>query len=182
MKNNINFDFLSVNFIFKINWISNPSKPGVFDFFVTIARSVAFAWIVFFIVYSVKYKNSGAREFDGAELTAFVFVYAFFEEQSRWIFSSMADSTRRACLLFFFLIVATETSSFWILSPGENFFEYMKVRTGSVIVHGVNAWICYASTTGNVARKILLFSCAVIFHCFMNVYGNRVLAESLLGG
>jgi len=180
LKSNMSFDFLSANFLFNLNWISNPSRPGVFDFFFTIARSVVFAWIVFLFLYLVEYRSSGVREFSRMELAGFVVVYALFEEQSRWIFSSVADNPGRACTIFFIFIVVAETTSFWMLSPRVDFVDYIMVRSGSVIVHGINAWICYMSMKCNFKRKIILFSVAVAFHVYMNYHGARALAELLL--
>jgi hypothetical protein len=177
----INLDFLSMDFIFRINWISNPSKPGVFDFFVVTIRSVAFAWITFFIIYSIWYKGSGIREFDLIEFTWFIFVYAFFEEQSRWIFSSAAENSVRSCLIFFFLMVTLETLLFWVISQEVGFFDYIKARVGSIITHAVNTWLCYVSNRYNFVKKFFLFSIAVSFHCLMNIYGIHFIVETLLG-
>lgn len=178
---NICLDFLSIDFIFRMNWISNPAKPGVFDFFLVTFRSVILAWLTFFIIYLIWYKGSGVHEFDRTEFTWFIFIYAFFEEQSRWVFSSAADNKARSCLLFFLSIVVLETLLFWITSKEIAFFDYIKIRTGSIIVHAVNTWLCYTSNKHEPVKRFFLFFVAISIHCLMNIYGIHFLTEILIG-
>ena len=177
---NRSLDVLAVDFVGYINWIPFSRNPGLISFAYVLARACLATLLLFLVLYFAFYDDSTAYRFSAPEVILYTSVFAVFEEQARWIYADGADSKARSSALFAGLIVAFETSAFFIGSGGP-FLDYAPTRVGAVLVHVVNAILCRYSLTRGRSLKYLVFALAVGFHVAMNMAGSGMLYEAWFG-
>jgi len=166
-----NFDILSVNFRGNINWIPSSENPGVITFLYALTRATLLSYFVIVLLYFAVYKEVSSYSFSKIEVAQFILIFAFFEEQGRWIYSSNASSKVVSGVKFAICIIFFESFFFFISSKIE-VVDFLLVRLGSMCVHGFNAFLCIKSTGRELPFKYLCFSFAVAFHVIMNFDGS----------
>lgn len=173
-----NFDFLSNEFLADINAIPDAQKPGFTAFAACIARAMLFSVLTILALYLIGFAVNDTAHFSNSQIAIFGLVFVFFEEQSRWIFASTADNAARASLVFLFLIVIVENVAFSIGNSSKP-IDFAFFRAGSILVHAVNAWLCFISTDMSFRKKIATFAAALTLHFLMNIGGSEVLGKFL---
>ena len=173
-----NFDLLSADCRYSINWIPSATNPGVLSFLMAIARAYALSVLCIAALYPI-YKGQATYSFGAAEVSLFTFIFVIFEEQARWVYASRAATPAAANAKFAILIIVIESIGFGLGSKGQ-LSDFAAVRAGSMIVHVINAILCtYSLTSRAHFKRYGLFALAVLAHLFMNLAGSARLFDWL---
>lgn len=154
----------------------NRAHKGILLFFRLLIIRCFFLTTLLTIVLSYLFKEIGV----GKEISVhiLVLVAALIEEQARWLFTRYSRSTPWSVVQFSLMAITVESIGYY--SGGATLYTYGIFRLSSILVHAVNAGICFISFRLSQSKRLALFFLAVAFHVYMNTIGWKAIVDYLL--
>jgi len=137
-----------------------------------LVRSTVLSYAVLLLLVPFYGREDGSYNFGHLATFGFALIFALFEEQGRWLYSSVVVNQAAACIKFCVYIVSFETIMFYYLNADRDWLSYATVRAPSMLIHVINSAICWASWRHYAGLTGLLFLGAVLLHSLFNAFAD----------
>lgn len=154
---------------FGFNYVPESREARNILFFFVFVRTILITFIVIFAIYPVFYIFDNTGDFGAKEAIFFSFIFVFFEEQSRWLFTASGEN--KGIEAYRFAILFTITESFvYYLGNEYGILDFLMARLSSSLMHLINSTICYLSFLYFTEYRVVLFLFSILIHMFFNLY------------
>lgn len=159
-------EFLKSDIKFGINWFPFQENPNILSFAYILFRMSILSWLMILLFSFPMYLHFGNLNFVNDFKLYFVFCFALFEEQSRWLFSGKSENVIKSSVLFFVLITVFEFFAFY--KPGiSSLFDHLFGRIPSISLHAFNGFLSFLYH--RKFKNLFVFILALVLHIAFNM-------------